>query len=163
MMKTEVGENGVVCYCTKCHVFFLLILQEKYLFKHRDCYDFELAEFCQNCGELYNDDSICCYKAGYLSFIKFVYSFFYIDSSYYYIMLPFISLVGGLSKICNIILSIRKKGDNINFVKDINCTAKVSNMCIIILYIFNNIFLSFYSILLFFLMVSIKNKKRKGL
>ena len=58
------------CYCTKCHVFFYLTLEEKYFFEHKDCYIYELANFCQNCGELNSDDSIYCYKAGYLIFKK---------------------------------------------------------------------------------------------
>ena len=138
---------------------FLLNLREKYIFEYKDCYSYELAEFCQNCGELFSYDSICCYKTGYLTFKKFVFSLLYIDFSDYKLMLPFIYLVAGISNICNIILSIRKKRDNINFPKDYNFIDKA--IYVLLSFIYLIIFFSFYSFLLFFLIVSLKIRKEK--
>ena len=136
MMKIENGDNGIVCYCLNCHVFFYFqTSQQRILFKHRDCYDFDLAEFCKSCGELYNSDSICCYKSGYISFKRFIYSSFFIDNSDYCIMLPFISLIACLSSFCSTILSKRKNGDSIIFKKDSIFTPLIFGILLSCIYI----------------------------
>ena len=75
-------------------------------------------------------------------------------------MLPFIYLVAGLSNICNIILSIRKKRDNINFPKDYNFIDKAIYVLLSFIYLII-FFFSFYSILLFFLWFLLKIRKEK--
>ena len=161
MMKTENGDNGIVSYCVNCHVFFYFqTSQQRFLFEHRDCYNFDLADFCKSCGELYNGDSMCCYKSGYNVFKSFIYSSFFIDYSDYCLMLPVISLIAGLSSLCYIFLSIRKKGENINFKKDLINTPKVIGILLSCIYII--IFfvpsIPIYFIYLYFLMNIRKQK-----
>ena len=67
LVKTEKGENGIVTYCTKCHsLLYFSTLREKHSDIHNNkCYYPYLSEFCEYCGELFNQDSICCWRKSF--------------------------------------------------------------------------------------------------
>ena len=63
-VKIEKGENGIVTYCKKCHLFFYFEDMHEKLHEqfHKNCDIEDIFEFYDNCGEFYNEYSICCFK-----------------------------------------------------------------------------------------------------
>ena len=121
LMKAEKGENGLVTYCTKCHLFFYFAnLQEKHThFHHKNCYYEDSSDFCEYCGELYNNDSICCFKK-LLELLKIITTEMHADFELWIIIIPFISLWITIICIFKIILSKRiNKQDDINYYNHI--------------------------------------------
>ena len=66
LMKTENEDDGTVYYCVNCFLFFYFRdKREKNTFKHNElCFFYDYAQFCEYCGELYTENSFCCYKKG---------------------------------------------------------------------------------------------------
>ena len=116
-MKKERGDNGIICYCVKCKLFFYFQnLRQKHLFNHEDCQYSDLAEFCEYCGELYIDKSICCFRKMLNLIKKEVYKIFQLDCQDYCFMLPIISIMYYFSLSFHLIGSTRiTKKNNINY------------------------------------------------
>ena len=118
LMKTEKGENGIVIYCTKCHSFLYLDnIQQKYLRNHTCCDIEQLADFCEYCCELFNEESICCLRKCFDIFKDISYSLFLDECCFVISVLPIISLMWVFLIIFKIIFyKRRKKTDDINYI-----------------------------------------------
>ena len=120
-------ENGVVCYCVTCHLFFYFSnLREKNLFHHNNCEPEDLAQFCKYCGELYNRDSICCCRQ-WVSYIKrMLYESFEGDCQDCCFIFPFLSTIYLFSVFFHLIMSIRiKKSRDISYKDELLLSDKV--------------------------------------
>ena len=117
LMKTEKQYDGIICYCINCFLFFYFRdKREKNEFRHNDyCTHFDYAEFCEYCGELFADSSICCYKKGIQSFKKELYDNIWFDCLDYILYVPFLSLVFYFTRFFCILTSLRLKGQDINY------------------------------------------------
>ena len=120
IMKAEKGEFGIICYCVNCHLFsYFNNKQEKKFFNYNDnCFTYDYTEYCEHCGELFFDLSICCYKKGIEFLIMEIYKSFDDEYDVYFLFIPFISLIFYFARLFNIIISVRKKGQNINYISD---------------------------------------------
>lgn len=131
------GENGIVCYCKNCRLFFYFDnLRRKNAFEHGNCNPSDFAEFCDNCGELYNKDSICCWKTGIKMFKRSLYDSLLGDCQDCCFMFPIISTIYFFSVFYHIITSMRlniKKGkwNDINFKNEFITSDKLIIMIFI--------------------------------
>ena len=91
LMKTEKGDNGIICYCIKCHLFYYF---ENYEQKNNnfEC-KYDLAEFCEYCGELYIDDSLCCYRIVMKTLERDLYRLIELDCFDYFYFVPYIYFI----------------------------------------------------------------------
>ena len=115
-MKAEKGENGIIAYCSNCHLFFYFSTKhEKKYFHHGNCYSEAICEICEHCGELYNEDSICCFKK-IIDMIGEMAKELFEDCPLYFLFIPFISLFLFFVIIFRNIFSKRiKKRDDVNY------------------------------------------------
>ena len=125
MMKEQEGNDGIVCYCTNCHLFFYINSQERYTFHHGECYNDSLAVFYQKCDELYYEESLCCFRSGYKVFEFNYYRGFIDEPPDFLMMIPFFSLFYAFCFIFYIILMIRRKRDNVNYEKEYNIVVRI--------------------------------------
>ena len=115
-MKSNYGEDGIICYCVKCNLFFYFEnLQRKNTFNHNDgnCSYTDLAEFCEYCGELYFKQSFCCMKKAFTLFEREVYTSLEVDCQDYCFMMPIISFIFYFSVFFHLIMTVRKKNKHI--------------------------------------------------
>ena len=140
LMKTEKGDNGIICYCIKCHLFYYF---ENYEQKNNDfeC-KYDLAEFCEYCGELYCLNSICCFRAQLKIFNRIIYREFHLNREDYLIFMPIIIIMFYFTTFFEAIYYKRWKGQDINnikdFIRDSNCFVGILAFLIII-YVYHRI------------------------
>ncbi len=161
LMKTEKGDNGIICYCIKCHLFYYF---ENYEQKNNDfeC-KYDLAEFCEYCGELYIDDSLCCYRIVMKTLERELYRTFELDCFDYFYFIPYISLIYYFTRFFFVIFSMRKKGDDINYQNAImNDNNVVFVIFVLLTLLYSLIFLLSFTIFYFFhLYFVIKVRKQR--
>lgn len=118
IVKAEKGENGIVTYCTNCHLFFYFSnLSQKHLDTHSNCTYSNYSEFCEYCGELFNENSICCFRKSFEMLKFYYYTEFFSSFEYWNIFFPTILLFCNISFIFKIIYSKRsRKRDDINYI-----------------------------------------------
>ena len=118
LMNAEKGENGIVSYCTKCYAFFYFQnLREKNFAYHSDCGKFDFSEFCEYCGELFNEESICCLRKCFDMFTIYSYTVFFDIFGYCILFVPIITFMWLFFTIFKIIISKRnKRYDDINYI-----------------------------------------------
>jgi len=117
LMKTEKEYDGIICYCVNCFLFFYFKDKgEKKTFKHNEhCLHLDYAEFCEHCGELYIDTSICCFKKGINFFKKELYEIIWFECLDCMLYIPFFSLIFYFVRFFIILSNLRKKGQDINY------------------------------------------------
>ena len=117
LMKTEKNYEGIICYCVNCCLFFYFRNKaEKRRFRHNDhCLNFEYAEQCEYCGELFLYSSICCYKRALESFKKELYDTIKFECIDYILYVPFFSLIYYFARFYYILTGLRYKGQDINY------------------------------------------------
>ena len=165
LMKLEKGENGIIFYCTECHLFFYF---QSYRQKHLyidDCSCHDVAEFCDYCGELYSNNSICCIRIARKLLKRDLYNYIQFDWMDYILYEPLVSLIYYISNIFFLLFRLRKKGEDINYKNDIIMGNKITFiilMLIVLLYslIFFVYYLNIYLFHLFFF-IQIREQKRK--
>ena len=142
LMKSEKGENGIITYCRKCQTFFYFEnLLQKHLMLHDNCTYYDFSEFCEYCGELYNEDSICCLKKAFDIFKQYIYTVYFDADRYYILFLPIFILMWNCLTVFKIIFFKRnKKYCDINFI-DIDFLDVKKN---IVFFIFMFLFSLFY-------------------
>ena len=118
LMKGEKGENGIITYCTKCYSFFYFAnINEKNLMFHNNCNSTDFSEFCEYCGELFNEDSICCLRQSFDMFNRYCYTIFFDIFGIYVLFLPIIACMWAFLAFFIIIITKRKKKyDDINYI-----------------------------------------------
>ena len=149
-------EQGVICYCVTCHLFFYFQnLREKNLFHHENCPSADFAQFCEYCGELYNRDSICCIRQGFSWIKRNLYESFEGDCQDCCFVFPFISTIYLFSVFFHLIMSIRrKKSHDICFKTDFLISDKVIIWLFIpITIVYALVFFVTYMILYIFIMI----------
>ena len=116
LMKTEKNYEGIICYCVNCCLFFYFRNKaEKRRFRHNNhCLNFEYAEQCEYCGELFLYSSICCYKRALESFKKELYDIIKFECIDYILYVPFFSLIYYFARFYYILTGLRYKGQDIN-------------------------------------------------
>ena len=119
-VKTEKGENGIITYCTKCHTFLYLDnIRQKYSIDHTCCGYVYLSDFCEHCGELFNEFSICCLRKCFDIFHSFSYNEFFDNFCFCILFIPIISLMWAFYSFFTILHSKRvKKTDDINYIDE---------------------------------------------
>ena len=117
-VKTEKGENGIITYCIKCHTFLYLDnIQQKRSMDHTCCGRVYLADFCEHCGELSNEFSICCLMKCFDIFHSFSYYQFFDNFCFFILFIPTISLMWAFYSLFKTLHSKRlKKTDDINYI-----------------------------------------------
>ena len=167
LMKSEKGENGIVCYCVNCHLFFYFInTEEKKFFVHNpNCISNDYAEFCEYCGELFADISICCYKKGFYFIKREIYDSFDDDIGEYCIFIPFISLLFYFARIFHVIVNIRKKGKNINYKNESFLDYSKFAFVIFVLFglLYSLIYSLIYTIVYFFHLIIILRIRKQNI
>ena len=153
LAKTEKGENGVITYCTKCHVFiYFTNHEEKHNRFHKDCYYEDLSEFCEYCGELYNEDSICCFKK-LLQLFERITGELFGDFYFWALIIPIVILYMTFLFTFKIIYSKRNKKDDINYINYIyesDCNILFFIIFIPMGFVYSLTFLIPYHIIYFF-------------
>ena len=169
LMKTERGENGIITYCAKCYTFIYFDNKNQmYSIDHTCCGSFCYANFCEYCGELYNDASICCLMKCFDIFKYFNYSNYFDTFGLCFMFIPILSLMWLFFSFYMIVHSKRiKKTDDINdkdegpFETDYGCTIYI----ISIFFAFTNSIIFcvpyFCTIYFFQLFLMIKIKRQK--
>jgi len=148
-------EQGVICYCVSCHVFFYFSnLREKNIFQHKNCPSADFAQFCEFCDELYNRDSICCIKQGVKWVKRMLYESFEGDWQDCCFVFPFISIIYLFSIFFHLIMSIRrKKSHDISFKNEFLISDKIIIWIFIpITVVYALVFFVTYMILYIFIM-----------
>ena len=168
LMKTEKGEHGIICYCVNCHLFFYFEnYREKNLFYHNNCSSHDMAEFCKYCGELYNDNSICCLKISWKLLKRDLYKSVQFDCVDYLLYTPFFSLIYYTANIFILFFRLRKKGEDINYRNDIIIEHKIIFILFLLtIFLYSLIFLLHYlSIYLFhlFFYIQIRAQRKKDI
>ena len=168
LMKTEKGENGIVIYCIKCHSFLYLDnIQQKYSREHTCCDYDSLAEFCEYCGELFNEDSICCLRKCIYIFKELSYGLFVDECCYRVLLVPIFSIIWAFFSIFKIVFSKRiKKTDDINYIDmeifDIEKKVTVFIFCIFLSIVYSFVFFVPYLFTIYFfqlfLMIKVKRQ-----
>ena len=155
-MKYENGENGLVCYCIKCKYFFYFEnIRRKNLYHHDDCDSSDLAQFCEYCGELYNKDSICCFRRAIKMIKRNFYDSFEGDCQDCCFVFPFISTIYLFSVFFHLVVSLRV----INNKDIINKNDfSVNNNIVIALFVpitivYSLVFFLYYMYCYFFLLI----------
>ena len=169
LMKTEKGENGIIFYCTRCYTFFYVMdLYERNLMFHDNCNVSDFAEFCEYCGELYNEDSICCLRQCFDMFNRHCYTTFFESCSIYILFLPIIAFMWAFFVIFFIIKTKRnKKYDDINYIDEKKFesleTIPAYILLILINFVYSLTFLVpyFLTIYIFQLVLMIKINRQK--
>ena len=165
LMKLEKGEKGIIFYCTECHlVFYFQNYRQKHLYID-DCSCHDVAEFCDYCGELYSNNSICCIRIARKLLKRDLYNYIQFDWMDYILYEPLVSLIYYISNIFFLLFRLRKKGEDINYKNDIIMGNKITFiilMLIVLLYslIFFVYYLNIYLFHLFFF-IQIREQKRK--
>ena len=127
LQKENNGNEGVICYCSKCKDFYYFSsLAEKSIFHDpQDCPSSDFAQFCEYCGELYNRNSICCIRQGIAWIKRMLYESFEGDCQDCCFIFPFISTIYLFSVFFHLIMSLRgKKIFDINFKRDFTISDK---------------------------------------
>ena len=155
-MKYEIGENGIVCYCINCRYFFYFeSIRRKNLYHHENCNSSDLAQFCEYCGELYNKESICCFRRAIILIKRNFYDSFQGDCQDCCFVFPFLSTIYLFSVFFHLIISLR-------FFKYKNINSKnefiVSDRIIITLFVpitivYSLLFFLYYIYFYFFLLI----------
>ena len=116
LMKAEKGENGIITYCSKCFSFFYFeSVQQKHSVITDNCSFSYFANFCEYCGELFNEFSICCLRKCFDMFSMVTYILFLEEFSYCIFFIPIISLMWLFFCFFKMIFSKRiKKTDDIH-------------------------------------------------
>ena len=119
-VKTEKGENGIIAYCTKCNTFLYLDnIQQRHSMEHTCCGNVYLADFCEYCGELFNDCSICCLRKCFDIFNSFSSYQFFDHFCFCILFIPTISLMWAFYSLFKILHGKRvKKTDDINYIDE---------------------------------------------
>ena len=119
-MKAERGENGIITYCTKCKAFLYLDnVQQKHSLNHVCCDHAYCADFCEYCGELYNEYSICCLRKCFDIFKYLSYNIYFAQFCLCLLFIPILSLAWAFYCCLIIIFSKRiKKSDDILYHDD---------------------------------------------
>ena len=166
LMKEEKGENGIICYCINCHLFFYFEnYRKKNLFYHNNCSAYDMAEFCKYCGELYNNNSICCFRISWKLLKRDLYQSIEFDCFDYLLYTPLFSLIYYNANIFFLLFRLRKKGEDINYKNDIiinNTIIFIFFLLTVLLYslIFLIHYMSIYLFHLFFF-IQIRQQRRK--
>ena len=151
LMKTENEYDGTVYYCVNCSLFFYFRdIREKNTFKHNDlCFYYDYAQFCEYCGELYTENSFCCYKKG-LQRIKIeLYEMISLDCYDYLLYFPLFSLIFYFTRIFFIIFNLRqKKGYDINY-KNADYDVLIDNKFIFLIFMITSLCYSLIFLILF--------------
>lgn len=167
LMKTEKGDNGIVCYCVNCHLFFYFenIEEKKFFYHNPDCVPSDYAEFCEYCGELFIDISICCYRKGLYFIEREIYDSFDDDYGSYCIFIPFISLIFYFARIFHVIINIRRKGMNINYRNDSFLEYSTFSFVLFVLssLLYSLIYSIIYTIVYFFHLIIILRIRKQNI
>ena len=148
-MKVEKGENGKVTYCTKCHSFFYYLNHEDIfaLEFHKGCFITDLSYFCEYCGELYSENSICCFK----KLVEIITQTFSV-LNFCLIFIPFLAIFKILVSTFTIIYSKRiNKKEDINYINHIyDSEYNIPLRVILILMYFLNTLVFFFPYLVIY-------------
>ena len=155
-MKYENEENGLVYYCLNCQYFFYFEnIRRKNLFQHDNCNPDDFAQFCEYCGELYNKDSICCFRRAITMIKRNFYDSFEGDCQDCCFVFPFISTIYLFSVFFHLMVSLRLITN-----KDIitKTDFSVSDKIIIALFVpitivYSLVFFLYYMYCYFFLLI----------
>ena len=86
--KISKGDNGIVCYCKKCNLFFYFQnendLKET---KKRCCNSYYYGFICNYCGKIFFTSSLCCLKNAIKVFYEITLEEIYNNSISLYLML----------------------------------------------------------------------------
>ena len=64
--KLSKGDNGIVCYCLKCNLFFYFQNENELNDTKKKCCDsYSYGYICNFCGKIFFDNSFCCIKTGF--------------------------------------------------------------------------------------------------
>ena len=148
LMKTEKGENGIITYCSKCFTFFYFEdVPQKHSIYTENCSFSYFADFCEYCGELFNEFSICCLRKSFDMFSILTYTLFLEEFCYYIFFIPIISLMWLVFCFFKMIFSKRiKKTDDINHHNDEFFQSKYSFAFFIIFILYTIIYSLVFSI-----------------
>ena len=116
LMKTEKGENGIISYCTKCYSFYYFEnVRQKHSITTGNCDYYCFADFCEYCGELFYEGSICCLRKSFDMFYIYSYTLYFEDFCLCLVFIPITSLMWAFFCFFKILFSKRiKKSDDIN-------------------------------------------------
>ena len=171
LMKTEKGENGIITYCTKCFSFFYFENeQQKHSVLTDNCRYYYFADFCEYCGELFNENSICCLRKSFDIFNILTYTSFFDNFGFEIWFMPITLLMWAVYCFFRIIFSKRiKKTDDINHDNNEFFQSKYGFTFFIILCLYTIIYSLVFTIpyiftiyfFQLFLMIKI-NRQKKG-
>ena len=169
LMKAERGENGIIAYCEKCYTFLYFDnIYQKSSFDHSCCGSFCYANFCEYCGELYMDTSICCLRQCFDIFKYLTYSNYFDTFCLCLMFIPILSLMWLFFSLYMVVRSKRiKKTDDINydhegsFESPYGCEFYI--LTIFFSFIYSIVFCVpyFFTIYFFHLFLMIKIKRQK--
>ena len=170
LMKTEKGENGIISYCTKRFSFFYFeSLQQKHSLITANYSYYFFADFCEYCGELFHEDSICCLRKCFYIYNVISYTIFFDNFCFCILFLPITALMWVVFSSYKIIFSKRiKKSDDINNILEEGPFESKYGFTIYIIFILFCVVYSlvfsvpyFFTIYFFQLYVMIKIKRQK--
>ena len=100
--------------------FYIGNYNNKPLLSHGDeCFLYiDIALFCEHCGELYLQDSICCLRRSYELIKREWYTSLDMNCSDYYYLIPFIALFYHAFNAFPMIMNLRKSGEDIHYKKE---------------------------------------------
>ena len=170
LMKAEKGENGIISYCTKCYCFYYFEnVRQKHSIITDNCGYYYFADFCEYCGELFNEDSICCLRKCFYIYKVISYTFFFDDFGFCVLFLPITALMWVVFCSFKILFLKRiKKSDDINNNIDEGPFETINGFTFYIIFILFCVVYSlvfsvpyFFTIYFFQLYVMIKIKRQK--
>ena len=167
LMKTEKGENGIITYCTKCHSFLYLDNMQQRHSREHICCDFNFCvTFCEYCGELFNEDSICCLRKSFNMIKVLSYTLFREEFCFGIFFVPIISLIWTFLSIFKIIFSKRiKKTDDINYIDmglfDTELNFSFFILCILLSIVYSLVFFIPYFFTIYFFQVFLMTKVKR--
>ena len=93
--KLSKGENGIVCYCLKCNLFFYFKNENELNETKKKCCDsYSYIYICKYCGKIFFDSSFCCLKNGIIFSLEE--TFFNIEFNeipQYFLLFPIITCI----------------------------------------------------------------------
>ena len=116
--KLSKGDNGIVCYCLKCNLFFYFQNEnELNETKNKCCDSYEYGYICNFCGKIYFEYSFCCIKNGIkVSCEDFLFNIELNEIHQYFFFFPIITYIIVLFNLFGALFYFRRtKIDNDDF------------------------------------------------
>jgi hypothetical protein len=116
--KLSKGDNGIVCYCLKCNLFFYFENENELNDTKKKCCDsYSYGYICNFCGKIFFDNSFCCIKTGFkISYEENLFNIEFNDIRQYIIFFPIITYIIFLFNLFGALFYFRRtKIDNDDF------------------------------------------------